>query len=98
MAAGSLSCDAMWARHSSFQPLGPMLHLKELDRQATLGLRALRTGKQNGFSLTAVKLMIAFLRHLLPHGWYWTYWDGELVEQRGIEPLTSALRTPRSPN
>jgi hypothetical protein len=22
----------------------------------------------------------------------------ELVEQRGIEPLTSALRTPRSPN
>ena len=23
---------------------------------------------------------------------------GDLVEQRGIEPLTSALRTPRSPN
>jgi hypothetical protein len=26
----------------------------------------------------------------------WLGW--ELVEQRGIEPLTSALRTPRSPN
>ena len=24
--------------------------------------------------------------------------SGDLVEQRGIEPLTSALRTPRSPN
>ena len=28
--------------------------------------------------------------------YHWLAWD--LVEQRGIEPLTSALRTPRSPN
>jgi len=46
-------------------PLGPMMHLKELDRQATPRLRRLRTGWQNGFSLSGVKLsMIAFLRHL----------------------------------
>src|SRR5262249_54367522 len=44
-------------------PLGPMMHLKELARQATPRLRPLR--RQNGFSLIAVKSsMIAFLRHL----------------------------------
>ena len=46
-------------------PLGPMMHLKALDRQATPRLRPLRTGRQNGFSLIGVKSsMIAFLRHL----------------------------------
>jgi hypothetical protein len=45
--------------------LGPMMHLKELDRQATPRLRPLRTGSQNGFSFTAVKSsMIVFLRQL----------------------------------
>ncbi len=28
----------------------------------------------------------------------WTSWDYVLVEMRGIEPLASALRTPRSPS
>ena len=31
------------------------------------------------------------------YGQYWMLLDYVLVEMRGIEPLTSALRTPRSP-
>ena len=47
-------------------PLGPMMHLKELDHQAIPRLRPLRTGRQNGFSLIGIKSsMIGFLRH--PH-------------------------------
>ena len=37
--------------------------------------------------------------HLLCRpGFYGMSFYGKMVEQRGIEPLTSALRTPRSPN
>ena len=46
-------------------PLGPMMHLKELGRQLTPRLRPLRAGRQNGVSLSGVKSsMIAFLQHL----------------------------------
>src|SRR5262245_21786930 len=39
-------------------PLGPMMHLKELDRQAAPQLRPLRPRKQNGFSLTTGKSLM----------------------------------------
>jgi hypothetical protein len=46
-------------------PLGPMMHLKELDRQAAPKLRSVRSRRQDVFSLTAVKLsVIAFLQSL----------------------------------
>jgi hypothetical protein len=46
-------------------PLGPMMHLKELDRLARPQLWPRRPRMQNGFSLTAVSaLVIAVLRGL----------------------------------
>jgi hypothetical protein len=46
-------------------PLGPMMHLKELNRQAAPTLRPLRSRRQDGSSVTAVRAaMIALLRRL----------------------------------
>jgi hypothetical protein len=46
-------------------PLGPMIHLKELDRRATPQLRPLRPGMQDVFSLTAISAsVIAVVRRL----------------------------------
>jgi len=53
-------------------PLGPIMHLKELDRQATPRLRPLRTGRQDGLSLTAAGLsVIALLQRLSAVRFLW---------------------------
>ena len=42
-------------------PLGPMMHLRELERQSARRLRLVRPRRQNDFGLTAFKsLIIAF--------------------------------------
>ena len=46
-------------------PLGPLMHLKELDRQAAPKLRPLRSRRNNWFSFTAVSTsVIAVLQRL----------------------------------
>jgi hypothetical protein len=46
-------------------PLGIVMHLKELDRQATPRLRPLRAGRRDNSPVTAVRAaMIALLRRL----------------------------------
>jgi hypothetical protein len=46
-------------------PLGPLMHLKELDRQAAVRLRPLRSRRQDASRVTAVTaLMIALLQRL----------------------------------
>jgi hypothetical protein len=39
-------------------PLGPMMHLKELDRQAAPKLRLLRSRRSNSFSLTGLSASV----------------------------------------
>jgi len=43
-------------------PLGPLMHLKDLDRQAVPKLRAVRSWREHSFSVAAV--MIALRRRL----------------------------------
>jgi hypothetical protein len=43
-------------------PLGHLMHLKDLDRQAVPKLRAVRSQRESSFSVTAV--MIALLQRL----------------------------------
>ena len=46
-------------------PLGPMMHLKELDRQAAPKLRPVRSTRQTVFSVAVLgAAMIALLRRL----------------------------------
>jgi hypothetical protein len=46
-------------------PLGPMMHLKELEQRAASRLRRLQPTKQNSYSLAAISVsMIAVLRRL----------------------------------
>jgi hypothetical protein len=46
-------------------PLGPMMHLRELDRRAARRHQRLRPKKQNGYGLTAIReAAIAVLRRL----------------------------------
>jgi hypothetical protein len=46
-------------------PLGPLMHLKELDRQAAAKLRPLRSSRNNWISFTAVSTsLIAGLKRL----------------------------------
>ena len=69
-------------------PLGPMMHLKELDRRAIPRLRPLRTGWQNGFSLSGVKSsMLAFLRHLHAARFPW-----RTLREVSSQPPTTVVR------
>ena len=53
-------------------PLGPMMHLKELDRQAALRLRSPRNKRQDGSSPTAVSWSIfAYLQRLFAVHFLW---------------------------
>jgi hypothetical protein len=53
-------------------PLGPMMHLRELERQAAPLLRSLRPWGQDGSSLTAVgSSMIAFVQQLHSVRLFW---------------------------
>jgi hypothetical protein len=50
-------------------PLGPMLHLKELDRQAFPKLRPVRRIRGHGFNLTALGAALAAVLARLWGGW-----------------------------
>lgn len=52
-------------------PLGPMLHLKELERQAAPKLRPLRSSQQTPNVATLGAAMIALLGRLRLVGFYW---------------------------
>jgi hypothetical protein len=53
-------------------PLGPMMHLKELDRQATPRLRRLRSRTHDRSSLTAASLsMLSYPRRLSAVRFLW---------------------------
>jgi hypothetical protein len=54
---------------SDVNPLGPLMHLKELDRQAVPTLRPVRSGNQSDSRVAALStLMISFLRRLQAAG------------------------------
>jgi hypothetical protein len=64
-------------------PLGPMMHLKELDRQAAQKIWLLRSRRQGVFSFTGIKLVIGFLQYL--HAFHL------FGAQGGIPPSTKRL-------
>jgi hypothetical protein len=68
-------------------PLGPMMHLRELDRQAAPRLRSLRPGRQGATRLAALgAMMITLLRRLDP--------TAILQGVKGTETLRRRVRQP----
>jgi hypothetical protein len=53
-------------------PLGPMMHLQELDRRSGLRLRSVRRTKQTALNFSASKsLIIAFLQRFYVFRFLW---------------------------